>query len=112
MMDMPGANLSATRPTPPACWTPAALLAALSARGERAAVLAMQGEAVHPLSGAELADTAHRLATGLLQAGIAPLEPIALYAPNTPRWVIARLAIGAAGALPAAIDDLATQEEA
>ena len=88
------------------CWTPARLIAALEVRGDAPAIVAMQGEAAMPVPAAQLARDARLLACGLIAAGMMPGEPVALHAPNSPDWVIVRLAIAATGALPMAIDDL------
>lgn len=88
------------------CWTPLRLIAALEARGDAPAVLAMQGDRATPVPAARLAEDARRLACGLIAAGMAPAEPVALHAPNSADWIAVRLAIGATGALPMAIDDL------
>ncbi|WP_137126449.1 AMP-binding protein [Roseomonas sp. HF4] len=88
------------------CWTPARLIAALAARGDAPAVFTMQDGSAVPWPAAALAREAHLLASGLLAAGMARGEPVALHAPNSPHWIVVRLAIAAAGALPLAIDDL------
>jgi long-chain acyl-CoA synthetase len=88
------------------CWTPLRLIEALAARGDAPAVLAMQGEVAVPVPAARLAEDARRLACGLVAAGMAPGEAVGLHAPNSPDWIAVRLAIGATGALPMAIDDL------
>jgi len=98
-MDMP--LLAAT-----GFWTPARMIAALAARGEAPAVLTLQDGVATPWSGAAIAGEAHRLASGLIAAGMARGEPVAIHGPNSPHWIAVRLAIGAAGALPLAIDDL------
>jgi long-chain acyl-CoA synthetase len=89
----------------PECWTPARLIAALAARGDAPAVFTMQGGSPVPWPAADLARDAHLLASGLLAAGMARGEPVAIHAPNSPHWIVVRLAIAAAGALPLAIDD-------
>ena len=98
-MDMPAR-------TETGVWTPARLIAALAARGAAPAVLAIAGERATPWPAATLAREAHRLATGLIAAGMVPGEPVGVQAPNAPDWIIVRLAIAATGALPVAIDDL------
>ncbi len=94
-----------------ACWTPARLIEALAARGDAPALLTMQGETARPWPAAEIARQAHLLASGLIAAGMTPGEPVAIHAPNSPDWIIVRLALGAAGALPLAIDDLSGATE-
>lgn len=94
------------------CWTPARLLVALAARGDAPAMLTMAGEEVTAWPAATIAREAHLLASGLIAAGIARGQPVAIHAPNSPHWVVVRLALGAAGALPLAIDDLSGAPEA
>ena len=91
--------------------TPLALIDLLAARGAGDAVASVRGEALESWSGARLADKARRLACGLLAAGLAPGEPVVIYAANRPEWVIARLAIGAAGGLPVPLDDLLPESD-
>ena len=106
-MDMPeGASHMA------GTWTPARMIAALAAYGDRPAILTMAGETVAALSGAEVADQAHRLASGLIAAGLTEGAHAAIWGPNSPDWIIVRLALGAAGTLPFSIDDLASDAEA
>ncbi|HYF09383.1 MAG TPA: AMP-binding protein, partial [Acetobacteraceae bacterium] len=93
-------------------WTPARLITALAAYGDRPAILSMAGETVTALSGTEVAAQAQRLAGGLMAAGLARGEHAAIWAPNSPDWIMVRLALGAAGALPFSIDDLASDAEA
>lgn len=91
---------------PTQCWTPGRLIAALEARGEAPAIIAMQGESPATWPAAAIAREARRLASGLVAAGLAPGDPVAIHAPNSPDWIVVRLAIAATGALPMAIDDL------
>jgi long-chain acyl-CoA synthetase len=93
-------------------WTPAGLLRGLAARGDAPAVLGMAGETPVAHSGASLAADALRFAGGLRAAGVEPGTPFGIYAPNSPRWMAARLGLSAAGLLPIALDDLAPEEEA
>jgi long-chain acyl-CoA synthetase len=93
-------------------WTINVLLEALAARGQRPALVTVTGDRTRVISGAEIAERARRLAAGLIGVGIRPGDSVALFAPNGPDWVVARLAIGSAGAVAAAIDDLADAGEA
>ena len=95
-----------------ACWTPARLVAALASRGPRPAIVTMEDGRPRAWPGDALARDIERLATGLVAAGIGQGEPVAIHAPNSPDWIVVRLALGAAGALPIAIDDLSGAEEA
>ncbi|MBR0679934.1 AMP-binding protein [Roseomonas eburnea] len=94
------------------CWTPARLIAALAARGNAPAVVTMAGETPIPWAAATIANEAARLAGGLIAAGMARGEPVAIHAPNSPHWIVVRLAVAATGALPLAIDDLSGAHEA
>lgn len=90
----------------------ATLLEHLHERGERAAIIEVRGENLVHHSCRDIARRAHALAQGLVADGLAPGEPVGLFAPNGADWVVARLAIAAAGAVSVAIDDLAGPEEA
>jgi len=74
--------------------------------------MTVRGEDIETLSYARLAQLAGRLAAGLVAAGVAAGEPVGLFAPNLPEWIAVRLAIGAAGAVGVAFDDLSTASEA
>ena len=91
--------------------TPQSMIDLLARRGERPAIITVQGEACQASSGAAIAERASRLASGLLAAGLKTGEPVGLYGANRPEWVIARLAVGAAGGLAAPFDDLLPEEE-
>ncbi|MGH6954709.1 MAG: AMP-binding protein, partial [Alphaproteobacteria bacterium] len=88
-----------------------ALVEALAARGERPAILAMDGSGVSTWSYARLADTVLRVAAGLMAKGVIPGEPVALLGPNRPEWLVARLALLAVGALAVSLDDQANDSE-
>ncbi len=87
------------------------LLTDLEQRGESPAIIEVRGSDLRIHSYGDLATRVRSLAQGLLQAGIGPGERVGLMAPNGAPWVIARLAIAAAGAVAVAIDDLADAEE-
>lgn len=91
---------------PTQCWTPGRLVAALEARGDAPAILAMRGDEATAWFAMDVAREVRRLASGLNAAGIAPGEAVAIHAPNSPDWIVVRLALALAGALPMAIDDL------
>jgi long-chain acyl-CoA synthetase len=93
-------------------WTVQNLLDGMTARGERPAVITFDGDAAASTSYAELAGRAHRLASGLLDAGIKPGATIGIYAPNSVAWVTVRLAAGVAGMVAVALDDLIGEAEA
>jgi len=92
-------------------WTIQTLIQALAARGEGPALRWLRRGSSGALSGAELADRSKRLAAALIQDGVAVGEPVALVGRNGPEWVVARLALGAAGALVVALDDLSGAAE-
>ena len=58
-------------------------------------------------SGAALAGAAARTALGLQAAGVAPGERVLLYAPTSPRWIIACLGLLRLGAVPVPVDSQA-----
>ena len=102
------------QPSPALTWPGlglADIVAGMAGRGDHPALMTVHGEAVTTWRYGEVADSALRLATGLVRAGVAPGEPIGLFAPNSAEWVIARLAIGLAGALAAPFEDQSTEEE-
>ncbi|HKY94097.1 MAG TPA: AMP-binding protein [Kiloniellales bacterium] len=76
----------------------------LAAFGDAAALLAFEGEAQRSLSFRELAQQSEAIAAGLLAQGVKPGEPLALFAPNSVEWVLARLAMIRIGALCVPID--------
>ncbi len=88
------------------------MLDGIAVRGDHPAVITVAGETVETHACTDIADRVLRLAAGLRRHGVAVGEPVALFAPNSADWLVARLAIAAAGAVAAAIDDLATSEEA
>jgi acyl-CoA synthetase (AMP-forming)/AMP-acid ligase II len=74
---------------------PACLRAAAAAAPEALAVI--DGDT--RLTYAELAAQASRFARGLIAAGVAPGDAVALWAPNSARWVVAALGTLTAGAV-------------
>ena len=93
-------------------WTLRTLLDEMSARGSHPALICFVDGQAQTWTYADIAADARRLASGLVAAGIEPGTPVALWAPNSPEWVIIRLAIGAIGALAITIDDLAGPPDA
>lgn len=81
-----------------------ACVRALAAHGDRPAILAFHHHSVETWSFAELSDSARRLASGLLEAGLRDGQQVAIYAPNRPEWIIACLALLYVGAVPVPID--------
>jgi long-chain acyl-CoA synthetase len=90
----------------PGTWTIQSLLDALDARGDAPALRWARHGKIGVLSGAALAGRAKRVAAALVRDGLEVGEPVALVGRNSPEWVITRLALGAAGALVVALDDL------
>ena len=90
----------------------ASLLDRLQERGDTPALIEVQGEALHLYSFALIAQRVRSLARGLSVAGLARGEAVGLWAPNSASWVVARLAIAAAGGVAVAIDNLADADEA
>src|SRR5690606_31070240 len=113
----PGASTRNCRPATRDQWmSPVfalrSLIEGLEARGDRPALISLRGDELQVQSGADLAARARRLAQGLLDAGLSPGAPVAIFAPNGPDWVVTRLGIAIAGGLAAPIDDLAGEREA
>lgn len=93
-------------------WTVQTLLDGMPAFGAQPALMTVREDGVAVSTYAEIADEVVRLAFGFLEAGIRPGEAVALFGPNSVGWIMVRLALGACGALAAAVDDLATDAEA
>jgi len=77
---------------------PAMFFERAQARGERPFLWAKRDGAYRPLSWAAAADTVRRLARGLIALGIEPGDRVVLVSENRPEWVVADLAVVAAGA--------------
>jgi long-chain acyl-CoA synthetase len=92
-------------------WTIATLVDDLARSGDTPALVAVSRDGPVTLSSAGLAEKIRTLANGLMAIGIGPGEMVGLVAPNGFDWVVARLALGAAGAVAVALDDLASDEE-
>lgn len=92
-------------------WTLHTLLDDMAGRGDAPALAAVHGDDLRTVSYAEVVDTVRRLAGGLVRAGVEPGEPVAVYAPNSIEWALARLAVGAAGALATPFEDQSGEEE-
>jgi long-chain acyl-CoA synthetase len=88
-------------------WTIAGLLCDLAARGEHPAVIAFGDDAAVSWDSATVADKALRLALGLREMEVGGGDRVALWAANSPVWIVAALAILAAGGVVVPIDDLA-----
>ena len=90
-----------------ASWNVGGLLRGLTARGQHPAIVSFGPEGSETWDSAKVADKALRLARGLRDAGIGEGERVALWAPNSPVWIVAALAILTAGGVVVPIDDLA-----
>ena len=86
------------------------LFAGFAAHRDRPAVIRFEGERLSSLTYGALSDQALRLAGGLAAAGLRPGEPVGLFAPNSPEWITARLALIACGALATPLDNDLPQE--
>jgi long-chain acyl-CoA synthetase len=80
------------------------LVAGLSAHGERSALVVMHAEGAERWSYGRLSDEVARLARGLAASGVGPGAAVALLSKNRPEWLVACLAIFAAGAAVVPID--------
>jgi long-chain acyl-CoA synthetase len=92
-------------------WTIGGLLRDLAARGRHPSVVSFGEDGMTTWDSAEVADKALRFSFGLLRSGIVRGGAIGLWAPNSPVWIIAALAVLAAGGALVPIDDLATPEQ-
>ncbi|MGB8274202.1 MAG: AMP-binding protein, partial [Alphaproteobacteria bacterium] len=87
-----------------------ALIEDCGARGPRPAVIAF-GDSAATWSYGEIGAHALRLASGLKRKGVSRLEPVLLWAPNSPEWIVAYFATVCAGALAVPFNDLAGGRE-
>lgn len=84
--------------------TAAELLDVLSGRADTTAVLALQETGATRWTCGELADDAQRLAHGLIEAGVGRGGHVVLLADNRPEWIVAALAVMAAGGVVVPLD--------
>ncbi|MBI5688231.1 MAG: AMP-binding protein [Verrucomicrobia bacterium] len=80
------------------------LLCALAGRADLPAVIALQESGAERWSCGELADGAQRLARGLAEAGVRRGDHVAMLAENRPEWIVAALAVMAAGGVVVPLD--------
>lgn len=80
------------------------LVARLRDGGNSPALIAVRSDCVETFYFTAVADEAERLASGLLETGLEHGEPVGLYADGGPEWIIAFLAIVAAGAVAVPFD--------
>lgn len=91
-------------------WSYEQLLNALAARKDAPALIQVHDNALKSMTGADLASRARALACALLRMGLSSGDPILLIGPNCFSWVVARLALGAAGALGVPVDDASSDD--
>jgi long-chain acyl-CoA synthetase len=87
------------------------LVEGLVQHGERPALVHVRDGRAEALSYAELGARALALAGALAARAVKPGDPVLLFGPNGHDWVVVRLALGALGAVTAALDDLTTDDE-
>jgi long-chain acyl-CoA synthetase len=92
-------------------WTIGGLLRDIAARGRHPAVVSFGEDGMATWDSADLADKVLRFSFGLRQAGTVRGSAVGLWAPNSPVWIIAALAVLAAGGALVPIDDLADPEQ-
>ena len=94
-----------------ASWNLVGVLRDLTARGQHPGVIAFVEDGVASWDSGTVADKALRLARGLQDAGVGRGSRVAIWAPNSPVWIVAALAVLAAGGVVVPIDDLADAEQ-
>src|SRR5271167_2608781 len=92
-------------------WNIGGLLQDLTARGRHPVVISFGKDGIATCDSATVADKALGLARGLRDAGFASGSRVALWAPNSPVWIIAALAVLMAAGVVVPIDDLADAEQ-
>src|SRR6516162_11202160 len=92
-------------------WDIVGLLRDLTARDQQPGVIAFAEDGVASWDSGTVADKALRLAHGLQDAKVGRGSRVAIWAPNSPVWVVAALAVLAAGGVVVPIDDLADAEQ-
>ena len=92
-------------------WTITGLLRDVAARGRHPALITFGEGAGASWDSETVADQALRLARGLRDAGFGSGVRVAIWGPNSPVWIVAALAVLAAGGVLVPIDDLADAEQ-
>src|SRR6476660_2473071 len=92
-------------------WDIVGLLRDLTARDRHPGVIAFAEDGIASWDSGTVADKALRLARGLQDAGFGRDSRIAIWAPNSPVWIVAALAVLAAGGVVVPIDDQADPEQ-
>ncbi len=80
--------------------------------GDKTALLHKVGSQYEPLSWNELGIMVREVACGLIELGVQPGDRVAIMAYNRPEWLVADLAIMAAGAITVPIYHTSTRSEA
>jgi long-chain acyl-CoA synthetase len=88
-----------------------AITKSIGERGDRLALLALSREGSVRWSYRSLSDHVRRLSAGLAASGVERGEPIAIFAPNRPEWIVAALAILDVRAVAVLIDAQARGDE-
>ena len=94
-----------------ASWNIDGLLRDLALRDRHPAVIAFAVEGSETWDSGTVADNARRLARGLRDTGVGTGKRIAIWAPNSPAWIVAALAVLSVGGVVVPIDDLADSEQ-
>src|SRR6267143_1313444 len=92
-------------------WDIVGLLRDLTARDQHPGVIAFAEDGVASWDSGTVADKALRWAHGLQDAGFGRDNRVAIWAPNSPVWIVAALAVLASGGVVVPIDDLADAEQ-
>jgi acyl-CoA synthetase (AMP-forming)/AMP-acid ligase II len=80
------------------------LLPAVTAHGDKPALVALRKHEIEVWSFAQLGDRAQRLASGLAHAGLTRGARALVFAPNGPEWIMSCLALLATAAVPVPVD--------
>lgn len=88
------------------------LVSDLARFGDKPALVHVRGGKGEATGFAAIGEAAFALAGALAARGLGRGDMVLLWGPNSVDWVIVRLALGALGAIAAALDDLTTEEEA
>ena len=92
-------------------WSIGGLLRDLTTRGEHPAVISFGEDGVVTWGSEALAGKALTLARALRENGVDRGSTVALWAPNSPVWIVAALGVLAADGILVPIDDLADAEQ-
>src|SRR6266404_2248661 len=92
-------------------WNIVGLLRDLTGRDQHPGVIAFAEDGVASWDSGTVGDKALRLAHGLQDAGVGRGSRVAIWAPNSPVWIVAALAVLAAGGVVVPIDDQADAEQ-